>query len=253
MPLEIDEFNPKKAQCDRVWLIIGARNTGKSVLLKDLIYQTQRKTDLIMGMTQTKSTAKMFEEFMPKSFVYSDGYNYEKTEEFLGIASDLAQREKIRHVTLVMDDVNFDQKILKSKTQQNLHLNGRHYHTCIFNTSQFSMLVPTTIRANCDYIIALKETIRANRRRLFEHYFGIFESFAEFERVFMECTKNYGAMILDRTQSSGRVEDLIKYYRAKTDTPPFKIGKRVFWKLSAHVESLKKEKDIQKKRNTKMI
>ena len=247
IPMNISEFKPEKAQRDRVWLILGSRNTGKSVLLKDLLYRTQKDADLVMGMTQTMSTGKMFRCLMPPHLVYTDGYSYEKADEFLKLSSDMAAASKERHTCLVMDDVVFDNKILKSKTQQNLHLNGRHYHTSIFNTSQFSMLVPTTIRANCDYIIALKETVRANRRRLFEHYFGIFDTFGDFERVFNECTKNFGAMVLDRTQSTGRVEDLIKYYRAQPGTPSFRLGKKIFWDLSEHLDSkaraIKKEKD----------
>jgi hypothetical protein len=140
-----------------------------------------------------------------------------------------------------MDDVVFDNKILKNTTQQSLHLNGRHYNTSIFETSQYSMLIPTAIRANIDYIFALKETVRANRRRLYENYFGVFPTFAEFERVFSEVTKDYGALVLDRTQSSGLIKDLIKYYRAPKSTPPFKLGRRVFYRLSGMYHEKAKE------------
>ena len=244
--LVISEFKPREAQKDRVWLLLGSRNTGKSVMLKDLLYHTQHGTDMVMGMTQTMSTGNMFKTIMPPGLVYSDGYDYAKADVFLQQAAALAQKGKVRHSTLVMDDVIFDTKVLKSKTQQNLHLNGRHYHTSIFNTSQFSMLVPTTIRANCDYIVALKETVRANRRRLYEHYFGVFPSFLDFEKVFLKCTADFGAMVLDRTQSSGDTEKLISFYRASPEIPPFRMGRKVYWDMSRRIQrQAEAEKEVE--------
>jgi phage terminase large subunit-like protein len=76
-PYFIDEFQPDTAQRDRIWLLIGGRNSGKTVLLKDLLYRTQRHTcDLCLGMTATVSTANMFKTIMPPDFVYSKGYSY---------------------------------------------------------------------------------------------------------------------------------------------------------------------------------
>ena len=245
----IDEFKPSAAQPDRIWLLIGGRNTGKTVLLRDLLYKTQRKTcDMCLAMTATISTANMFKKIMPTSFVYQNGYNYDVADAFLEACSANAEKGKIRHTVLVLDDVVFDNKILKNKTQQALHLNGRHFHTSIFETSQYSMLIPTVIRANIDYVFALKETVRANRRRLYENYFGVFASFAEFEKVFSEVTKNYGAIVLDRTQSSGMLKDLIKYYRSVDNTPDFKLGRPVFYKLH-DIYNQKVEKKMNKKKS----
>ena len=231
MAQTIKTFIPEKAQERRVWLIIGSRNTGKSVLLKDLLYRTQKKTDFIMAMTSTISSANTFKSFMPPELVYTDGYNFEIADEFLKVSSELAARGKVRNMTLCLDDVMFDPKVMKSKTQNNLHLNGRHYNTSIFNTTQYTMLVPANIRSNVDYVFALKDTTRSNRKRLYEHFFGVFSSFSEFEKVFNKCTDNFGALVLDRTVSSSKMFDLISHYRACYSVPQFRIGKAVYYEL----------------------
>ena len=38
MSFTIKQFEPTKAKKHRTWLIIGPRGSGKSVLLKDLLY-----------------------------------------------------------------------------------------------------------------------------------------------------------------------------------------------------------------------
>jgi len=241
---EIQQFMPEKSQKNRVWLLIGGRNTGKSVLLKDLLHKTQRDTDFAMAMTATISSAKMFKSIMPPDFVYTEGYDFNKGDKFLEATSSLSELGKIRNATLCLDDVMFNSKVMKCTTQSNLHLNGRHYNTSIFSTTQYAMLIPTSIRSNVDYVFAMKETIRANRKRLWEHYFGCFSTFADFDRVFTECTRDHGALVLDRTQSSGKLEDLVKYYKASLDVPKFRIGRSVFHKagpaLREILESRKK-------------
>lgn len=243
-------FKPEDAQKKRVWLLLGGRNTGKTVLLNDLLSKTQGETDLCMAMSGTVAGAEMLRTHLPQTLVTHDGYNYERADGFLEVCRKLSERGKVRNTTLVLDDCMFDNKVMKSKTQSALHLNGRHYNTSVFNTSQYAMLIPAVIRANVDYVLALKETVRANRKRLFEHYFGVFPSFAAFERVFTECTERFGVMVLDRTQSSGKLSDLIKRYRANPSPPPFLIGKKVFFKLDVLLRKLYEE---EKKKNRSAI
>ena len=106
-------------------------------------------------------------------------------------------------------------------------MNGRHYHTSVFNTTQYVMAIPPLIRSNIDYVIALKEPVKANRRKLYEYFYGVFPSFEEFESTFAACTNNYGCMVLDRTKGDTSWRSMVRYYRASTKLPPFKIGKNL--------------------------
>jgi hypothetical protein len=50
-------------------------------------------------------------------------------------------------------------------------------------------------------------------------------------------------LCLDRTQKSGKVEDMVKFYRATPNPPPFRLGKEIYWILSAiHIQESKKQK-----------
>lgn len=227
----LERFDPATASRKRCWLIIGGRNTGKSVLLKDLLIKTNRGDEMIVAMTATVSTANMLRQMLPEGFVLDEGYDHVKADQFLAMGRKLVRMGKQKNLTLVTDDIMYDKSFMQSETQSQLALNGRHYNFTTFNTTQYSMLIPPNIRSNMDYIFVLKETNRSNRKKLFEHYFGIFKTFQEFDEVFQHYTKNYGALVLDRTQSSGLTKHQVLHYRADASMRPVHIGKESYFRM----------------------
>ena len=221
---QVRQFNIERAEENRIWLIIGARNTGKTVLLRDIMYHLRHKIDVGVAMTATVSTADMLKRVLPEQLVHTDGYNERCADEFLRSSKELVKNGKTRRLALIMDDCMFDSGIMKSKTQSELHLNGRHYHTSILNTTQYVMAIPPLIRWNVDYIFALKEPVRANRRKLYEYFYGVFPSFGEFEHVFQSLTNNHGCMVLDRTNKGTDWRSMVRHYSASLHIPPFHIG-----------------------------
>jgi hypothetical protein len=247
----ISKFNIKNAQPNRTWLLIGARNTGKTVLLQDILYHMQHKIDFCLAMTATVSTVQAFSKFMPKSLIYKNGYDYEAADNFLKSSKTVAEKNKVRNSALILDDCMFDSKVMKSKTQTDLHLNGRHYNTSIFNTTQYCMVLPTIIRGNIDYVVCLKEPIKSVRKKLYEYFFGVFPSFSDFEKVFNKCTDNYGAIVLDKTGKSVNVENMVSWYKANPNLPDFKLCKPIFFQLAREARENKQAK--QKLQNQKII
>ena len=114
----------------------------------------------------------------------------------------------------------------------------------MFNTTQYVMAIPPLIRSNIDYVIALKEPVKANRRKLYEYFYGVFPSFEEFESTFAACTDNYGCMVLDRTKGDTSLRSMIRFYRASAKLPPFTIGG------GGVVEKSEKEEDAQQPTRT---
>ena len=50
---KVKRFDFSEAEPSRVWLIVGARNTGKTVLLRDILYKMRRHIDFAVAMTTT--------------------------------------------------------------------------------------------------------------------------------------------------------------------------------------------------------
>jgi hypothetical protein len=73
-----------------------------------------------------------------------------------------------------------------------LFFNGRHHHISFILTMQYSVGIPPEMRSNFDYIFLLAEDIISNRKRLYEHYAGMFPTFDIFQQVFTAITEDYG-------------------------------------------------------------
>ena len=94
---------------------------------------------------------------------------------------------------------------------------------------QYAVGIPPELRSNFDYIFLLGEDFISNRKRLYEHYAGMFPSFDIFQRVFDECTENFGCMVINNKIHSKEIEEKVFWFKAKK-TPTFFIGSKKFKK-----------------------
>uniref|UniRef100_A0A6C0BP39 Uncharacterized protein n=1 Tax=viral metagenome TaxID=1070528 RepID=A0A6C0BP39_9ZZZZ len=238
----IQQFQPQKAKPFSTWLIVGARGSGKSTLLENLLFHLRGHIEFPMAMTPTVSTIRMLEKHMPGSLIHH-GYDFEAADKFVSDCKELVKRGKIRKVGFFNDDCMFDSKVMKTTTQRYLHLNGRHIRCTEITISQYSMIVPPVIRGNIDYVISLKEPSKNNKKKLYEYFFGCFPTYSDFNRVFTSLTENHGAIVMDRTGNATTVNDCIFHYRAPPVTPPFTLGKRVFFVLDQAKRALKRRQN----------
>jgi hypothetical protein len=96
---------------------------------------------------------------------------------------------------------------------------------------QFSLGIPPELRSNFDYIFLLGEDFISNRKRLYEHYAGMFPTFDIFQQVFNEVTSDYGCMVINNKIHSKKLEEKVFWYKA-TPVPDFDIGNRFYKKFN---------------------
>jgi hypothetical protein len=144
--------------------------------------------------------------------------------------SDNAERVKLGkepkddRIMLIMDDCMSSKGTwLKDPNILELFFNGRHHHLSFILTMQFALGIPPELRSNFDYIFLLAEDFPSNRKRLYEHYAGMFPNLQVFEQVFSEITDNFGVMVIDNRVHSKNIADKVYWYRAK-EVPEFTIG-----------------------------
>lgn len=235
--INLRKFDMSKVGKGSVIVMIGKRNTGKSFLVKDLLYY---KRDVPIGVviSATESANCFYGDMMPKLFIH-DEYNTE-------IVNNLVKRQKIAitkiqqqmaqygksnidpHAFLILDDLMYDTSWLRDQVIRSLFMNGRHYKMMFVITMQYSLGIPPALRSNVDYVFILRENYVSNRRRLYEHYAGMFPTFEIFCQVMNQCTENYDCLVIDNTCKSNKIEDMVFWYHAD-EHPPFKLGSPEFW------------------------
>ena len=241
--MQVQKLDLSKIEHGRNFLLLGARNTGKSVLLEDLLYQRRGNFEFVAAQTSTTSTKEMLCKHIPECLVSGDGFDADLLQRYIDQIRDNTNKKKSRRSAWIGDDLAFDTSFMKSKQLKYLSMNGRHDQNETYVTCQYLLNITPAMRSNADIVMALAEPIRSNRRKLYEFFFGVFPNFGLFERVFEQVTANHGCLCLDRTQKSGKLEDMVKFYRATPNPPPFRLGKEIYWILSdIHIQESKKQK-----------
>lgn len=244
MKIHIRQWDPTTVKDGRIICLCGRRGTGKSQVMKSLMFHLRNRLDFGVAMTPTEDSMDMFREHIPDSWIFPE-YSQLKLDQMLRIQRR-CQREKrtTKHLFVFMDDCMYDKKVLKSKTMRDLFMNGRHLKLTFCFAVQYLMDMGPDLRSQVDYVICTREMIISNKMKLWKYFYGMFEKYDDFSKVMDKCTENYSTLVMDNTSKSNAIEDCIFWYRADIDTPPFRLGGEVFWKLSAQHAKSTHEKQL---------
>ena len=228
--IRVKKFIPSSIKESRIIFILGKRHTGKSVLMRDLLYHMPTP-DYVLAMAPTEDTLRMFREFVPESCIF-DHFSQEKLDRTVSLQRELVNRGKKRTVLIILDDCMYQKGVLKSVAMRSIFFNGRHDNIALVCAAQYMMDVDVSLRTNIDYIFTMRETIPTNRQKLYKYYFGQYKKFEDFDRVMTACTQSYKCLVLDGTVSSTEPTDCVMWYKASTVLPPFRLCRPVYWKFS---------------------
>ena len=239
--LPIKKFNIKEMVPHCTIAMIAKRATGKSFLTREIMYH-KRNIAAGVAISRTEKLNSFYSEFIPDSYIYSEydssilGRIYERQAQ---MNEDNKKRVKYGKkpkddsLMLIMDDCMSSKGTwIKDPNITELFFNGRHHHISFILTMQYAVGIPPEMRSNFDYIFLLAEDTINNRKRLYEHYAGMFPSFDIFQQVFSDITENYGVMVINNRIHSKNITDKVFWYKAKSEIPKFTLGSERY--LSYH-------------------
>ena len=226
MDITIRKFDPSKMDDRRVVMVIGKRNTGKSVLAKDLMF-FKKHLPVGMVMSGTEEGNGWYSSWVPDCFIYNE-FDKDAVEKLIKRQRRLCKHGTPQRVFLILDDCMFDRKVMREKCIRQIFMNGRHWGIFLLTTSQYVADAGPEIRSNCDYVFCCRENIMQNRERLWKMFFGIFPTFESFNQALTACTENYSCLVLDNTSKSNNIEDCVFWYKAKMRNN-FRMGSPLLW------------------------
>ena len=236
MDIQIKKFDPKSIDPCRICVFIGRRGTGKSQLVTDILYH-QRKIPMGVVMSGTEESNEHYKSYVPDSFIYGQ-YEPEVIKKVINhqqkVVKKMTPKQKedfsdpSRSVFVLLDDCMFDNKWTRDRDMRCIFMNGRHYRIFFMLTIQYVMDLPPSLRGQCDYIFVCRENIVENKKKLWQHLFGIFPDYETFNQVLIQCTENYECLVLNVRSTSNKIEDTVFWYKAKIGRK-FKIGSPAMW------------------------
>jgi len=265
MTLELKKFDMKNITFQPnenkgpVVVLIGRRDTGKSFLVRDLLYY---KKDIPIGtvISGTEEGNGFYGTHVPRLFIHNE-YNTAIIENVLKRQRQVLKQVKKEVATykrstidprtfVILDDCLYDASWTKDKMMRLLFMNGRHWKVMLIITMQYPLGVPPNLRTNIDYVFILREPYIANRKRIYENYAGMFPTFEAFCQVMDQCTENYECLVINNNSKSNKLNDQIFWYKADPHGD-FKMGSKEFWDLSKNMGSDDEEESYDPKASHK--
>ena len=251
MTLELKKFDMRwitfKADENKgpVVVLIGRRDTGKTFLVRDLLFHHQ---DIPIGtvISGTEAGNGFYANHVPKLFIHEE-YNTVLIENVL--RRQKAVLKQIQRETavskrcsidprtfVILDDCLYDNTWTRDKMMRLLFMNGRHWKVFLIITMQYPLGVPPNLRTNIDYVFILREPYLTNRKRIWENYASMFPTLESFNSVMDQTTENYECLVINNNVKSNKLQDQIFWYKAEA-RPDFKLGSKEFWEMSKSMGS----------------
>ena len=223
-----------------VVVLIGKRDTGKSFLVRDLLFY-QQEIPIGTVISGTEEGNGFYAKMVPKLFVHNE-YNTAIIENILKRQRTVLKQIKKEMETykrstidprafVILDDCLYDATWTRDKMMRLLFMNGRHWKVMLVITMQYPLGIPPTLRTNIDYVFILRENYIANRKRIYENYAGMFPTFESFCQVMDQCTENYECLVINNNSKSNKLHDQVFWYKADSHGD-FRLGSKEFWELS---------------------
>ena len=226
-----------------VIVMIGRRDTGKSFLVRDLLFNHR---DIPIGtvISGTEAGNGFYASHVPKVFIH-DEYKEILIENVLRrqkmvlkqVKKDMEMYRKTSidpRAFVILDDCLYDNKWTKDKLMRLLFMNGRHWKVMLIITMQYPLGIPPNLRTNIDFVFILREPYMTNRKRIWENYASMFPTLESFSMVMDQTTENYECLVINNNAKSNKLNDQIFWYKAE-NRPPFRLGSNEFWEASKNL------------------
>ena len=250
MTLELKKFDMKSISFKPnenkgpVVVLIGKRDTGKSFLVRDLLFY-QQEIPIGTVISGTEEGNGFYGKMVPKLFIHNE-YNTAIIENILKRQRTVLKQVKVEmeaykrsnidpRAFVILDDCLYDNTWARDKMMRLLFMNGRHWKIMLVITMQYPLGIPPTLRTNIDYVFILRENYIANRKRIYENYAGMFPTFESFCQVMDQCTENYECLVINNNSKSNKLHDQVFWYKADNHND-FRLGSKEFWELSKNMK-----------------
>jgi len=239
MSITLKKFNMDWISDDKVVVLIGKRETGKSFLVKDLLYHHQ---DIPVGVviSGTEGANEFYSKIVPPIFIHHE-WRPEIASNFLRrqkkVVMAMKQEEKEMGLTnidprafFILDDCLYDNSWTKNVDVRSFFMNGRHYKMLFVITMQYVLGIPPNLRTNIDYVFILRENYVSNRKKIYDQFAGMFPTFEIFCQIMDQCTENYECLVIHNNAKSNKLEEQVYWYKADPHSD-FTLGAPQFWQF----------------------
>ena len=200
------------------YLFIAKRNSGKTHLIKYLIYTFLEQKVFQWGVvfSATNFNTHQFD-------IVDKKYQYNTVDDIVLEQIMTIQEKSKVGCFIIFDDVlgtvNFN-----SPTIKKLFTTCRHYNISIFLATQYLKSIPLLIRQNSDYVFLFDIKNLNTLRDFYDEWGSNFETFDEFKIYFKKSVNGYSCLLVDQKDNNKKDMDIYSTFTAPSSFPDFKLN-----------------------------
>jgi len=207
-----------------ILIFIGKQASGKSFLLRNLIYQLTKQNTFKFGHVFSATSFNPDYDFMPEKHVDGD-YSEHKLELYIDSLKKWMTNnpgKKLPPSFLILDDL-LGKIHQNSDVFSNLMSTYRHFNMTVFITSQYMVRsISTLLRELADVAFIFKSKFKNTRTSLYEAFGQSLESQDEFDDVLERATKERRACLVYKANED-KIEDAYLSFKCPGDDHKFKL------------------------------
>jgi hypothetical protein len=240
-PLELKRFDIQRIR-DKTWvniLILGKRNSGKSVTVNDIVSNLAQLFPLVIAMSGSEKMNGFYKKILPEMLVYDDVY-VNKIRDLISRQEKFIQKIDSGHAkynncnpnaALILDDCIHNKEWTKDESARYLSYAGRHIKLTVIIASQELKALPPGMRANFDYVFISRMDSGDELDKIRKAFFACIRNKKDFDQIFNKYTDDYKFIVVDQMTKSTDPLDKIFWYKSDINLKP-KLGHPYYYELN---------------------
>jgi hypothetical protein len=241
----LQEFDPTSMPADAAVVILGKRRTGKSHTAMGMCDLLKDRYPTVVVSTGTKFNG-FWQRIIPEEYVH-EGFDEDLINKLMETQEARIQKKRLERAMLpieqqkqaededqslnllyILDDVASEAHLHSSHALGALYTKGRHYKISPWLLSQYIYAMSPAIRSNTDFAFILHQSQRRSKDAIGDEFLSQIPR-RDAASVMSKFTPGYQMLVIDNSQNTDELTDVLSTYQAPKELPQFNMGDEEYW------------------------
>jgi hypothetical protein len=230
MEVQIKRFDLHSLTKSPIIHLVGLRGSGKTMILKDIVYSQNKFYHKILAMTPLIDSRRDMQSYLCKfgeKVEFYENFDEEALKELNSEMANLSRQEDGESETLadtpkpeallILDECLYGTRkgSIESKELIRLCMNNRHYRITCVCLWQYLPVLPPQIQMNHDYIFYSPTASTHHLYEFWKQFGGRFLKlkYEDFYKVVASIITHHTFMVFDLTAPSNKICDTVFYFQ----------------------------------------